>query len=429
MAIKPNIILFITHDQGQLIGCYDNPQMPNSIKTPNIDKLAEEGVRFVNNFCTAPQCSPSRGSIMTSLYPHQNGLMGLVNRGWTLPDSNKTFPMYLKENGYSTHLIGLQHESLDPSTLGYDSIIPFRFSHRRMKKDITAFFTNLKQENSPFYACIGTWGSHIPFKNWGTAVDPDSVKVPPFLPDVEDIRMDLSELYGNIHVVDDIVGHILEHLEKSNLRDNTLFIYTTDHGIAFPRAKCTLYDPGIKTTLIMSKPGLNFLNNGQVIDKKVSNIDLLPSILELIEAKVPDNIEGKSFMSILKGDIKELREEIYAELTYHDIYNPMRCIRTENYKYIKNFKDSNVLFEIPEDMRDMARCGGVFMNDHPELYNKKRMTEELYDLKKDPNERNNLINESDYKSVASELRQKLNAWMERTNDPILKGRVKHPSEN
>ncbi len=429
MTNKPNIILFITHDQGQLIGCYDNPQMPNSLNTPNIDKLAEEGVRFANNFCTAPQCSPSRGSIFTSLYPHQNGLMGLVNRGWTLPESNKTLPMYLKENGYSTHLIGLQHESRDPSTLGYDSIIPFRFSHRRMKKDITAFFANLKQENSPFYACFGTWGSHIPFKNWGTPVDPDSVKVPPFLPDVEDIRMDLSELYGNIHVVDDIVGHILKNLKKSNLRDNTLFIYTTDHGIAFPRAKCTLYDPGIKTTLIISKPGLSYLNNGKVINTNLSNIDLLPSILELIEAKVPDNIEGKSFISFLKGDIKELREEIYAELTYHDIYNPMRSIRTGNYKYIKNFKDSEVLFEIPEDMRDMARCGGVFMNDHPELYKKKRMVEELYDLKKDPNERNNLINKSDYKAIASELRQKLNAWMERTNDPLLKGRVKHPSEN
>ena len=428
MPTKANIVLFITHDQGQLIGCYDNPQMPNSLHTPNIDKLAEEGVRFTNNFCTAPQCSPSRGSIFTSLYPHQNGLMGLVNRGWTLPETNKTLPMYLKENGYSTYLIGLQHESRDPSTLGYDSIIPFRFSHKRMKKDITAFFANLKQEDAPFYACFGSWGSHIPFQNWGKAVSLDSVKVPPFLPDVEDIRMDLSELYGNIHVVDDIVGHIINHLEKSNLRDNTLFIYTTDHGIAFPRAKCTLYDPGIKTTLIMSKPGLSYLNNNKVINTKISNIDLLPSVLELIEAKIPDNIEGKSFLSVLKGEKKELREEIYVEQTYHDIYNPMRGIRTDNYKYIKNFKDSDVLFEIPEDMRDMARCGGVFMNIRPELYKKKRMIEELYDLKKDPNEMNNLINDPDYKFIASELRQKLNVWMERTNDPILKGRIKHPSE-
>jgi arylsulfatase A-like enzyme len=428
MTKKPNIILFITHDQGQLIGCYNNPQMPNSLNTPNIDKLAEEGVRFANNFCTAPQCSPSRGSIMTSLYPHQNGLMGLVNRGWTLPETNKTLPMYLKENGYSTHLIGLQHESRDPSTLGYDTIVPQRFSHRRMKKDITTFFTNLKQEKTPFYACFGTWGSHIPFKNWGKAVDPDSVKVPPFLPDVEDIRMDLSEMYGNVHVVDSIVGHIVEHLEDSNLKDNTLFIYTTDHGIAFPRAKCTLYDPGIKTTLILSKPGLKILNNGNVINSKVSNIDLLPSVLELIGAKIPENIEGKSFLSILKGEKKELRKEIYVEQTYHDIYNPMRCIRTDNYKYIKNFKDSDVLFEIPGDMRDMARMGGVFMNDFPELYKKERMAEEFYDLEKDPNEMNNIINEPAYKTIAAELRKKLETWMKRTNDPLLEGKIKHPDD-
>ncbi len=111
--MKPNIVLFITHDQGQYIGCYDSPQTPNSLNTPNIDKLAKEGVRFTNNFSTAPLCSPSRGSIQTSKYPHQNGLMGLVNRGWTLPEYNKTLPMYLNDNGYSTHLLNLQHESRD----------------------------------------------------------------------------------------------------------------------------------------------------------------------------------------------------------------------------------------------------------------------------------------------------------------------------
>ncbi|MFX1588998.1 MAG: sulfatase-like hydrolase/transferase, partial [Promethearchaeota archaeon] len=110
MSKKPNIILFITHDQGQYLGCYNSFQTPNSLKTPNLDKLAKDGVRFTNYFCTAPECSPSRGGIQTSLYPHQNGLMGLLDRGWTLPANNKTLPMYLKENGYTTHLLGFQHE-------------------------------------------------------------------------------------------------------------------------------------------------------------------------------------------------------------------------------------------------------------------------------------------------------------------------------
>lgn len=431
--MKPNIILFITHDQGQLIGCYDNPQMPNSVNTPTIDKLAKEGVRFANNFCTAPQCSPSRGSILTSLYPHQNGLMGLVNRGWTLPETNKTLPMYLKENGYSTHLIGLQHESRDPSTLGYDTRVPARFpgleTERKMKREISRFFTTLKQGEAPFYACIGTKASHIPFTDWGEPVDLDSVIVPPFLPDDEEIRMDLSELYGNIQCVDSMVGHVLQHLEDSDLRNNTLFIYTTDHGIAFPRAKCTLYDPGIKTTFIMSLPSLDILNSGRVVDSKISNIDLLPSVLDLIGADIPYNIEGKSFLPILKGEKESIRSDIFIEKSHHDIYDPMRGIRTGKYKYIKNFEKSEVLFKIPLDMTDDARCGNVIKNKYPEIYNEERMAEELYDLEKDPNETDNVINDPDYKAIAIELRKKLEVWMEQTNDPLLKGRIIHPSEN
>ena len=431
--MKPNIILFITHDQGQLIGCYDNPQMPNSVNTPTIDKLAKEGVRFANNFCTAPQCSPSRGSILTSLYPHQNGLMGLVNRGWTLPETNKTLPMYLKENGYSTHLIGLQHESRDPSTLGYDTRVPARFpgleTERKMKREISRFFTTLKQGEAPFYACIGTKASHIPFTDWGEPVDLDSVIVPPFLPDDEEIRMDLSELYGNIQCVDSMVGHVLQHLEDSDLRNNTLFIYTTDHGIAFPRAKCTLYDPGIKTTFIMSLPSLDILNSGRVVDSKISNIDLLPSVLDLIGADIPYNIEGKSFLPILKGEKESIRSDIFIEKSHHDIYDPMRGIRTGKYKYIKNFEKSEVLFKIPLDITDDARCGNVIKNKYPEIYNEERMAEELYDLEKDPNETDNVINDPDYKAIAIELRKKLEVWMEQTNDPLLKGRIIHPSEN
>ena len=433
MTMKPNIILFITHDQGQLIGCYDNPQMPNSVNTPTIDKLAKEGVRFANNFCTAPQCSPSRGSILTSLYPHQNGLMGLVNRGWTLPETNKTLPMYLKENGYSTHLIGLQHESRDPSTLGYDTRVPARFpgleTERKMKREISRFFTTLKQGEAPFYACIGTKASHIPFTDWGEPVDLDSVIVPPFLPDEEEIRMDLSELYGNIQCVDSMVGHVLQHLEDSDLRNNTLFIYTTDHGIAFPRAKCTLYDLGIKTTFIMSLPSLDILNSGRVVDSKISNIDLLPSVLDLIGADIPYNIEGKTFLPILKGEKESIRSDIFIEKSHHDIYDPMRGIRTGKYKYIKNFEKSEVLFKIPLDMTDDARCGNVIKNKYPEIYNEERMAEELYDLEKDPNETDNVINDPDYKAIAIELRKKLEVWMEQTNDPLLKGRIIHPSEN
>ena len=202
---KPNIILFITHDQGQFLGCYNTPQTPNSLKTPNLDKIAKNGVRFTNYFCTAPQCSPSRGSIQTSLYPHQNGLMGLVNRGWTLPEHNKTLPMYLKENGYTTHLLGFQHESRNAYTLGYDTVSKrgpeIQYSCKRMENDYLKFFDEHKNGDKPFYVCIGAVEVHRPFRAWAEPVDSQIVKIPPYLPDHHNIRKDLAEFYGAIHSV------------------------------------------------------------------------------------------------------------------------------------------------------------------------------------------------------------------------------------
>ena len=211
---KPNIILFITHDQGQFLGCYNSSQTPNSLKTPNLDNLAENGIRFTNYFCTAPQCSPSRSGIQTSLYPHQNGLMGLVDRGWTLPESNVTLPMYLKENGYSTHLMGFQHEAFDARTLGYDTISKRRseplYNCHKMNKDYRKFFEEHQYDIKPFFLNIGVVQVHRPFSVWsGTSVNPENVMIPPYLPDNEIVREDLSQFYRAIQGVDDCISDIL----------------------------------------------------------------------------------------------------------------------------------------------------------------------------------------------------------------------------
>ncbi|NVM03693.1 MAG: sulfatase [Candidatus Helarchaeota archaeon] len=430
MVTKPNIILFITHDQGQLVGCYDSPQIPNSLNTPNLNRLAEEGVRFTNYFCTAPQCSPSRGSIQTSLYPHQNGLMGLANPGpkyiynWTLPKTNKTLPMYLKENGYTAHLIGLQHESKRfrdiKSTLGYET--------KNKIDKIPKFLLKYKDDENPFYACIGTFEVHIPFEPFGVPDDPKNVKIPPFLPDHVEVRKDFAEFYGSIHSVDKMIGKIINCLEVYGMKNNTLFIFTTDHGIPFPRAKCTLYDPGIKTALIMSLPNSNLFSGGKVIESMMSNIDLLPTILDFIGGDIPKNITGKSFLSVLKNENKIFRKEIFVEKTWHDTYDPMRGIRTENYKYIRNFEKCETAFEVPADMVYQLRTGKLVDKIMKEIYEKPRLDEELYDLRKDPNEITNVINEPAYDNVAKELRKKLYDWMEMTNDPILKGKIMPPKK-
>jgi arylsulfatase A-like enzyme len=426
MREKPNIILFITHDQGQFLGCYDSPIMPNSLKTPNIDTLAANGVKFTNYFCTSPLCSPSRGSMKTSKYPHVNGLMGLVNRGWSLPEHNKTIAMYLKENGYVTHLIGHQHESKDPTTLGYDTISKRKhiYSCINTENEILKFLSNPTHDNHPFYLCIGTHDVHIPFKAWGgRQVNPMTIKVPPFLPDNNNVRKDIADLYGAIHIVDSLIGKIIKSIESNGLINNTLFIYTTDHGIAFPRAKSTLYDPGIKICLIMSLYNSNLLNKGHEVNQMISNIDLLPTILDFINVKIPSDINGISFLPLLRDENRRFRTEIFAEKTFHIAYDPMRCIRTNRYKYIRNFEKSDTLYKIPIDMAG-TRTGRYILKHMQEQYKKQRSGEELYDLKEDPEEKNNLIKDTFYKTTAINLKKKLYGWMERTDDPILKGKVK-----
>ncbi len=421
--MKPNIILFITHDQGQYLGCYNSPQAPNSLNTPNIDKLAAKGIKFTNYFCTAPQCSPSRGSIQTSLYPHQNGLMGLANLGWNLPNFNKTLPIYLRENGYSTHLVGLQHETNRVEDLGYDNVSrrmkDYKYSIKNVIPALIEFLKNHEKDKKPFYVNVGTIESHRPFIVWNDPVPPSKVKVPPFLPDNEMIREDLGQFYGAVEIVDKGIGEILAFLEDSPLFDNTLFIYTTDHGIAFPRAKCTLYDPGLKTSLIMSLPSSEYFSGGKVFNQMISNIDLLPTILDLIKAQIPKSLEGKSFLKVLMGESDSFREFIFAEKTFHEIYDPIRGIRTERYKYIYNFKPLDTLYQVPRDIS--MGLSGKCMKDH---YNNPRLTEELYDLENDPNEFANLSENSDYNDIKESLKKKLFEWMRRTNDPILKGDIK-----
>ena len=422
MTARPNIILFITHDQGQFLGCYDTSQTPNSLHTPNLDNLAKDGIRFTNYFCTAPQCSPSRGSIQTSLYPHQNGLMGLVNRGWTLPNHNKTIPMYLRDAGYSTHLIGLQHETKDVETLGYDSyskrMKDYKYDTKRMFKEYESFLEDHKNDEKPFYLNIGTIEIHRPFVKWSQPGDMYSVKVPPFLPDNDEIREDLRLFYGIINPLDKVIGNLIEVLENTGLREDTLFIFTTDHGSPFPRAKCTLYDPGIKTLLVMNWPKSRLFSSGRVFDQMISNIDLLPTLLDIVGSEHPQYIEGKSFLPILKDPKLPFRQEIFTEKNFHEIYDPIRSIRTQKYKFIKNFEKYDKLYQIPIDIE--RGLSGQYIKDKIEL---ERPEEEFYDLEEDPNEINNLILNSAHNAFVAELRQELLEWMKKTNDPILKGKI------
>ena len=414
---KPNIVYIIAHDLGQQLNCYGD----KSVKSPNLDELAEKGVRFVNYFCSSTPCSPSRGCIMTGRYAHTNGLMGLANRSsdalhnWSLPEKEKTIVDYLNEAGYSTYHIGVQHERRNPFRNRYKYTDPRETFCEVVAEKVVKLIKsgNLKE---PFYLNAGFFEVHLPFERKEYIPDdPDKVHVPAYLPDNRYVREELARFHGSIRFMDEAVGKIISALDESKFKDSTVIVFTTDHGIPFPRAKSTLYDPGIKTTLIMRFPE-GMVRNG-VYKELISNIDLTPTLLEMIGAKISENIQGRSFYKLLTGEPYAENEFIFSEKNFHDIYDPIRCVRTKRYKYIRNFEPRENL-PLPEDIKR-----SIASRQLPEGATDPRPEEELYDLKNDPNELTNLVNEQAYQEVRKKLSDILARWMKDTKDPLLKGPI------
>lgn len=422
---QPNIIFMISHDTGRYLSCYGH-QVP----TPELDELAEKGIRFDQYYCPAPQCSPSRGSILTGKYPHNNGLIGLAHLNFHINEDESTIPMELKKAGYETALIGFSHETIGETAkgtysstykLGYDRYMGVEGSRAPGVADTAIEYLREKaaavEEGRPFFANIGFWETHRSFDEYDDIKDDvDNVQVPAYLPDTENIRLDFAQFHGSVKVLDEAVGRIKAALKETGLLENTLIIYTTDHGIAFPRAKGTMKDAGLETALIMYGPKW-IQGNGRVIDGLLCNIDMLPTLLELAGAPIPEDIDGISFASPLRGDDAPVREEFFCELTWHDKYHPMRGIRTARYKYVKNFIDGPKIY-MPVDIHR-----SISGPDVREQFYVANEPEELYDLEKDPLEYTNLIHDPGYAEVAEELRRKVENWMTSTDDPILKGPV------
>lgn len=419
-AQKLNILYVIVHDLGQQLGCYGD----KSVNSPNLDELAEKGVRFENHFCASTPCSPSRGCIMTGRYAHSNGLMGLENKGsdaiqdWSLPEKERTIVDYLNDAGYSTYHVGSQHERRDPFRNRYKYSDPDEvFCEVVAERVIKLIKSDIMKE--PFYLNAGFFEVHLPFERKEYVPDdPDNVYVPPYLPDNEYVRKELAKFHGSIEFMDKAVGRMINALDESRFKDNTMVIFTTDHGIGFPRAKSTLYDPGIETTLIMKFP--RGMVKSRVHGELISNIDLTPTLLEMIDISIPQWIQGKSFYKLLVEKPYTKNECIFSEKNFHDVYDPMRCIRADRHKYIRSFKPIKNL-PLPSDMERSIASRELIKG-----ANDRRPKEELYDLKEDPYELVNLIDEPNYRKIKKELSDKLLKWMKDTDDPLLKGPISLP---
>ncbi len=418
-AQRPNVLIIITHDTGRHLGCYGR-----GVDTPNLDRLAKEGVKFTHAFCTSPQCSPSRGSLQTGMMPHCDGLIGLVHRGFRLrPDVSK-LPALLSKAGYSTHLFGLQHEARDPQKeLGYQHVHHEGGNSIQNTPPYVMEFL-AKSPQQPFFVMLGSGETH---RQWPKVkTPPEGVKVPPWLPDAPEIQEDTAGLNELVRRVDRGVGQILDALDKSGLADNTLVIFTTDHGASFPGAKGTLFDPGIEISLLARGP--KGFNGGRTIDALVSNIDIAPTVLSLCGAPVPCGMTGTSLLPLAQGKVERVHDRIFIENNYHSAYDPMRGVRTDEFKYIHSFEKRPLWLAANTDgnVASDNLTKEWFRVHRPEVFQTPRPAEMLFDLTKDPWERKNVADDPKYAKTLAELRKQVNEWMRETSDPLLKGPMPAP---
>lgn len=415
-----NILYVHTHDSGRYLQPYGY-----NIPTPNIMRLAEEGTVFRNAFCAAPTCSPSRSALLTGMLPHSNGMMGLAHRGFALNDYGKHLANFLKKYGYETVLCGMQHEASKAADIGYDKVF---VDHRRESEDLTAWdksngeaaieYLKSKKEK-PFFLSYGLAHTHRPFLEIDEKVNPDYIAVPGVLPDNAQTRQDMAGYITSAMRADECIGDVLEALREEGLEKDTIIIYTTDHGIAFPHMKCNLFDTGIGVALIIKYPDNK--SAGTVKDSLISQLDVYPTLCDLLGIEKPQWLQGKSFVPVLENRVEEINETVYSEVTYHASYEPQRSIRTKRYKYIKRY--GSYKGYVPSNIDNGGSKEFLIQNG---LLTCEIKDEMLFDLYLDPNERNNLIEDTHYKEIADKLRATLEHHMKATDDPLLTGYVQKP---
>lgn len=419
-----NILYMHTHDMGRYIQPYGY-----AIPTPNMMKLAEEGTLFRHAYCTGPTCSPSRAGLLTGMAAHTCGMTGLAHRGFKLHDYSMHLVQYLNGQGYETALCGIQHEAPDARMIGYRRLLGEEDNKGNEVRDKSEWdLANAgtvadylhKNREKKFFLSFGMVNPHRDFPEAHPDINPDYV-VPPFpLYDTAENRKDTAAYMTSVMTADRCVGIVLNALKEAGLEDTTIVILTTDHGIAFPKMKCNLYDTGIGVSLIIRYPGNPM--KGKATDALVSQIDLFPTLCDLLNLESPEWLQGYSMLPVLKGETDRIREEVFSEVTYHAAYEPMRCIRTDRYKLIR-FYDEHDRY-VPANIDDGFSKSFLLENGYLE---EKREKEQLFDLYLDPVERVNRVQDERYQAIRSELGKRLDTWMLETADPLLAGRVEKPA--
>jgi arylsulfatase A-like enzyme len=410
-AQKPDIVLIHCHDLGRWLGTYGMSHVPS----PNIDRFANESIVFENAHSAAPLCSPARAALFTGIAPHRNGVQGLTHNAWRYREGVLTVPERLRPTGYHSALIGLQHENVDPTVLGFDECPGLGFLPRvNQVVDATAtWLAGLPKEHAPLFLTVGTWEVHRPWPAEDyVAADPAEVDVPDFLLDNELTRRDIADFYGSIGQFDRGFGRLLGFLDEYLDPDNTMVVFTTDHGAAFPRAKSTLYDAGTGVTLIV-RPPRNWGISAARVSAVATHMDILPTLLEVAGSAIPTELEGRSLLPFISGKAShETDRVIFTAKSYHDSYDPKRAARSAEYVYIRNYEEGPRL-KLAIDLEESFTRQGMG-DDHLQP----RPAEELYDRRSDPAELKNVAGDPDYESIRALYAQKLHDYLESIHDPV-----------
>ena len=434
---QPNVLLIVSEDNGSELGCYGDPY----VKTPQIDRLADEGCRFANAYVPHPVCSASRAAFLTGLYPFQNGQIGLATHRYAMFREWDNIPGILKNHGYRTGMIGKLHvnpESAFP--FDYRAIKGNGFNDRPMKKYVDAAAQFFEESETPFFLAVNFPDAHFPLlrQQYGLPKRPlseNDVKTLPFIgADSPRLRKGTADYYNCLMRLDAGIGMLLDRLERSGKANNTLVIYIGDHGAQFSRGKATCYEGGLRIPMLVRWPGK--VKPGIVGDKLVSTVDILPTILDAVGLPSRDSLPGASVLPLAAGKHVEWRRYLFAERTAYnaDSFFPQRTLRDSRYKLILNLT--------PERENPVA---DAYLNQYNSFYvfgtsqaeidaSPKTIRQaytrwkspppiELYDLKDDPWEFKNLADNTAFTKIKERLMDELQRFREKHNDPLL-----HPSK-
>lgn len=434
---RPNIVLIIADDLAwDDVGAFGHP----TIRTPNIDRLAREGMRFDQAFLTVSSCSPSRSSIITGRYPHNTDAEQLH---WPLPAEQVTFVERLRASGYWAGAAGKWHLGdavrdrfdtiMEADPAGYTLAANAKAGDTKMSMQQTGdvqsgcldWIPLLRQRprDRPFFLWLAALDPHRDYEEniSPRPTRPQDVVVPPHLPDTAPVRHELALYYDEIERLDRFVGAVLAELEQQRVAENTLVVFLSDNGRPFPRDKTTVFDGGIKTPLIVRWPG--HAAAGSTCAQLVSAVDLAPGFLAAAGLPPAPTMQGSSFLPLLSDARTAIRREIFAEQNWHDYEQRSRAVRTESLKLIANDIRDRPLTPGADAVRGLAyremqrlRDAGQLPAHQRQCFEVPRPEFELYDLRSDPGEFHNLADDPAYGAVLSALKAKLAAWKKSTGD-------------